>query len=124
MRAAWREGGAQHTAAGSRWSWRLIACVWITALATGWPGSSIMRIAMTAGECFTAFFAVWIVHRGTEDHVYPARTQRGWLKQPDQLFDVPARRASPVPRRADLPPARTARRLDKVAPEIAGRQVI
>lgn len=37
-------------------------------------------LAMTTGECLTAFFAVWIVHRGCDAKGQIARTQRGWLK--------------------------------------------
>lgn len=36
--------------------------------------------AMLAGECLTAFFAVWIVHHGCDVQSQIARTQRGWLK--------------------------------------------
>lgn len=35
---------------------------------------------MALGECFTGFFAVWIVHRGCTPDGQIARTQRGWLK--------------------------------------------
>jgi fatty acid desaturase len=35
--------------------------------------------AVAVGECFTGFFAVWIVHHGCDHHTI-ARTQRGWLK--------------------------------------------
>ena len=35
---------------------------------------------MAAGHCFTAFFAVWTTHHDTRDAPFPARTQRGWLK--------------------------------------------
>ena len=123
LRAAWREGGAHIR----RWivaEALLIACVWIAVLATGLPALAYHALAMTAGECFTAFFAVWIVHHGTEDHVYPARTQRGWLKNwvsysmflhaEHHLFP-----SVPTFRLREL-----ARRLDRAAPEVAGRQVI
>jgi fatty acid desaturase len=36
--------------------------------------------AMIVGECFTAFFAVWIVHHGCQADGQIARTQRGWLR--------------------------------------------
>ncbi len=123
LRAAWREGRAHIR----RWIVAeavLIACVWIAAIVTGWPALVYHAVAMSAGECFTAFFAVWIVHHGTEDHVYPARTQRGWLKNrisysmflhaEHHLFP-----SVPTFRLGEL-----AKRLDRAAPEVAGRQVI
>jgi fatty acid desaturase len=123
LRAAWREGGAHIR----RWILAealLIAGVWIAAFATGWPELAYHAAAMTAGECFTAFFAVWVVHHGTEDHVYPARTQRGRLKNwisysmflhaEHHLFP-----SVPTFRLREL-----ARRLDRAAPEVASRQVI
>jgi fatty acid desaturase len=123
MRAAWRVGGIH-----IRWRMAieagLIAGVWIAAFATGWPALAYHALAMTVGECFTAFFAVWVVHHGTEHHVYPARTQRGWLKNrisysmflhaEHHLFP-----SVPTFRLGEL-----ARRLDRVAPDVAAKQVI
>lgn len=123
MRAAWRVGGA-HIRRRMAVEFALIAGVWAAALASGWPALVYHAVAMTAGECLTAFFAVWVVHHGTDDHVYPARTQRGWLKNwisysmflhaEHHLFP-----AVPTFRLREL-----ARRLDRVAPEIAGKQVL
>jgi fatty acid desaturase len=123
MRAAWREGGANIR------GWiaaelALIGVVWIAALTTGWPALIYHAIAMTAGECFTAFFAVWIVHRGTEDHVYPARTQRGWLRNRISYFMFLHAEHHLFPSVPTFRLGELARRLDKVAPEIAGKQVI
>jgi fatty acid desaturase len=123
MRAAWRVGGVH-----IRWRMAveaaLIGGVWIAALVTGWPALLYHAVAMTAGECVTAFFAVWVVHHGTEDHVYPARTQRGWFKNwvsysmflhaEHHLFP-----SVPTFRLREL-----ARRVDRAVPEIAARQVI
>jgi fatty acid desaturase len=123
LRAAWREGGA-HT---RRWivaETGLIATAWLAVLLMPLPALVYHVIIMTAGECLTALFAVWIVHHGTDDHVYPARTQRGWLKNrisysmflhaEHHLFpSVPTFRLSEL-----------ARRLDAAAPRIADRQVI
>jgi fatty acid desaturase len=121
--AAWREGGLHIR----RWiaaEAALIAAVWIAVFVTGWPALAYHAIVMTAGECLTAFFAVWIVHHGTDDHVYPARTQRGWLKNrisysmflhaEHHLFP-----SVPTFRLGEL-----AQRIDRAAPEIADRQVI
>ncbi|MEQ1780893.1 MAG: fatty acid desaturase [Hyphomonadaceae bacterium] len=123
MRAAWRMGSA-HIRRRMVVELVMIAGVWIAGLATAWPALLYHAVAMTAGECFTAFFAVWVVHHGTDDHVYPARTQRGWFKNwvsysmflhaEHHLFP-----SVPTFRLREL-----ARRLDSAAPEIAGRQVI
>jgi len=123
LRAAWRQGGT-HIRTWIVAELLLIACVWIAASTTLWSALLYHAIAMTAGECFTAFFAVWIVHHGTEDHVYPARTQRGWLKNrisysmflhaEHHLFP-----SVPTFRLREL-----ARRLGCAVPEIASRQVI
>lgn len=37
-------------------------------------------IAMLIGQSMTAFFAGWLVHHDTDDHIYQARTLRGNLK--------------------------------------------
>lgn len=37
-------------------------------------------LAMGAGQCLTAFFAVWTVHHDCDDHPFQARTVRGKLK--------------------------------------------
>lgn len=37
-------------------------------------------IAMLFGQSMTAFFAGWLVHHDTEDHIYQARTLRSHLK--------------------------------------------
>jgi fatty acid desaturase len=121
--AAWRHGGAHIR----RWIVAeavLIAGVWALVLSTGWTALAYHAVVMTAGECLTAFFAVWTVHHGTRDHVYPARTQRGWLMNrlsysmflhaEHHLFP-----SVPTFRLVEL-----ARRIDGVAPEVASRQVI
>ncbi len=123
LRAAWREGGT-HIRIWIAAETALIAGVWIAVFATGWPALAYHAIVMTAGECFTAFFAVWIVHHGTEDHIYPARTQRGWLKNwisysmflhaEHHLFP-----SVPTFRLREL-----ARRPDHFAPDVARKQVI
>ena len=35
---------------------------------------------MAVGHCCTAFFAVWTTHHDTRTDLFPARTQKGWLK--------------------------------------------
>lgn len=121
--AAWREGGV-HIRRRMVAEAGLIAAVWLAALTTGWPALVYHAVAMSAGECFTALFAVWIVHRGTEDHVYPARTQRGWLKNriSYSMFLHAEHHLFPAVPTFRLP--ELARRFDRVAPEIGARQVI
>lgn len=81
-------------------------------------------MAMLAGECFTAFFAVWTVHHGCEGAAFPSRTQRGeWLNwisyamffhTEHHLFP-----AVPTPHLPEL-----ARRLDSVTPAFRQHQVM
>ena len=78
---------------------------------------------MAAGHCFTAFFAVWTTHHDTRAAPFPARTQKGWLKNwisyrmflhvEHHLFpQVPTRHL-----------ARLAARLEALAPGYRTRQV-
>ena len=77
-----------------------------------------------AGQCHTAFFAVWTVHHGCEAARGPiARTIRGRVKAVisyDMFFHVEHHLYPAVPTRR-LPIL--ARRLDAVAPELAVRRV-
>ena len=87
----------------------------------GWLHYHIL--AMMAGQCLTAFFAVWTVHHDCEQEGLFARTIRGALKSratwhmfyhlEHHLFP-----AVPTCRLAQL-----AERLDRVAPEIARKRV-
>lgn len=80
-RAAWRHGT-------QRWR-RLIALDWLLIAAwvavVSWSGERALLLhlaAMAAGQCFTALFAVWITHQGTEATGLAGRSQRGplaWL---------------------------------------------
>ena len=78
--AAWRLGKPRDR------KWIAFECV---AMAV-WAGSVLWLLevpalrwhllAVVTGECFTAFFAVWTVHRGCHRDGPVARTQRGRLK--------------------------------------------
>jgi fatty acid desaturase len=60
----------------------LMNAVWI-AWVFGVSGSSVLRyhiMAMTAGHCLTAFFAVWTVHHHCDRTHYQARTLRGRIR--------------------------------------------
>jgi fatty acid desaturase len=80
--------------------------------------------AMLAGECMTAFFAVWIVHRGCEHDGQIARTQRGWMKNfvSYSMFYHLEHHLWPAVPTCHLP--ELARRLDGVEPGVGGRQVV
>jgi fatty acid desaturase len=72
---------------------------------------------MIAGQCFTAFFAVWTVHHDCQAVGRIARTQRGWLKNVvsyDMFHHVEHHLFPSVPT-CHLP--ELASRLDRVAPE-------
>jgi fatty acid desaturase len=56
-------------------SWVGIVLMGLGATALTWH-----LLAMVTGQCFTSFFAVWIVHRGCHEHGPIARTQRGRIK--------------------------------------------
>lgn len=84
-RAAWRLGSRRDRA----WIALELALAALVVLAagglrgSGHAAAGALRWhagAMLAGECLTAFFAVWIVHHGCDPHAQIARTQRGWLK--------------------------------------------
>lgn len=80
--------------------------------------------AMLAGQCLTAFFAVWTVHHGCDHHSQIARTQRGWLRNvvSYSMFYHLEHHLFPAVPTCNL--HRLAMRLDDVAPEYAEKQVI
>ena len=81
-------------------------------------------IAMGVGQCLTAFFAVWTVHHDTEATAYPARTQRGWLRNVASyhMFLHVEHHLFPQVPTCHLPAL--ARRLDAAAPDLARALVI
>ena len=70
------------------------------------------------GQCLTAFFAVWTVHHDTDDAAYPARTQRGWLRNlvSYHMFLHVEHHLFPQVPTCHLPVL--ARRLDAVVPDL------
>lgn len=79
-------------------------------------------ILMAAGQCLTAFFAVWTVHHDCDGDVF-ARTQRGFLKNfisYDMFYHVEHHLFPRVPQKR-LP--EVARRIDVVVPELTGKAV-
>jgi fatty acid desaturase len=79
---------------------------------------------MGAAQCLTAFFAVWTVHHDTADAAYPARTQRGRLRNfvSYHMFLHVEHHLFPQVPTCHLPAL--ARRLDAAAPELARAMVI
>jgi fatty acid desaturase len=60
----------------------MMNAVWIW-FVFGFSGSAVLRyhvMAMAAGHCFTAFFAVWTVHHHCDRTHYLARTLRHRIK--------------------------------------------
>jgi fatty acid desaturase len=99
---------------------------WIAAVFL-WLRSDALRyhvIAMGVAQCLTAFFAVWTVHHDTEDAHYPARTQRGRLRNfvSYHMFLHVEHHLFPQVPTCHLPTL--ARRLDAVAPELTRAMVI
>ena len=81
-------------------------------------------IAMGVAQCLTAFFAVWTVHHDTEGAAYPARTQRGWLRNflSYHMFRHVEHHLFPQVPTCHLP--LLARRLDRVMPVLNAKQVL
>jgi len=80
-------------------------------------------IAMTVGQCFSAFFAVWTVHHGCDRSHYIARTLRNDLKSfvsYDMFYHMEHHLFPAVP---TCHLNRLAVRLDGVAPELRSKQV-
>lgn len=79
--------------------------------------------AMLAGQCLTAFFAVWTVHHDCDRYHFIARTVRSRVKNVMTLsmfFHVEHHLFPGVPTcRLDV----VAQRLDAAAPELSGMRV-
>lgn len=76
-------------------------------------------LAMAAGQCLTAFFAVWTVHHDVADAPFPARTIRDPLKARISyaMFYHLEHHAFPAVPTCHLPVL--AARVDAIAPELA-----
>ena len=97
----------------------------IATAAVLWPVPSLRYhvLAMAAGHCLTAFFAVWTVHHDCDPAREIARTLRNPLKSViafDMFFHVEHHLFPKVPTH-HLP--ELARRLDRVAPELSRKHV-
>ncbi len=103
---------------GAMAGWITVACVFELPALRWFVG------AMLVGEAFTAYFAVWIVHRGCTHDGQIARTQRGWLRNlvSYAMFYHLEHHLFPAVPTCHLP--ELARRLDAAAPEYREMQVI
>jgi fatty acid desaturase len=99
---------------------------WIAAVFC-WFDLEILRYhvaVMAVAQCLTAFFAVWTVHHDTEGAPFPARTQRGSLKNliSYAMFLHVEHHLFPQVPTCHLPAL--ARRLDAAAPELTKATVM
>lgn len=119
-RCAWRRGGA-----AIRRRMRIDLALNLAMVAAGLASDAgplrYHLLAMAVAQCLTAFFAVWITHRGCHGHDLAARTQRSrlvnlatynmFLHLEHHLFPaVPVRRLG-----------RLAARIDAAAPDFPAR---
>ncbi len=122
-REAWRSGSAKTR----RWMLAELSLnvAWIT-VAFALLDLPFLRyhiLAMAAGQCLTAFFAVWTVHHDCDQEHFIARTLRGRWKTllTFNMFYHTEHHLFPALPTRRLP--RLAERLDKVAPELRQKQV-
>jgi fatty acid desaturase len=122
--AAWRLGKARDRAFIAVELAAIAAVVALVLLVLPIPALKWHVAAMLFGECLTAFFAVWIVHRGCEADGQIARTQRGWTKNlvTYSMFFHLEHHLWPAVPTCHLP--HLAARLDGIAPQVCERQVI
>ena len=113
--------------AAKRWIyWELAAMAAMVVFAffvVDWTFLQYHVIAMTVGQSFSAFFAVWTVHHDCDRHHYIARTIRNPFKAfvtYDMFYHVEHHLFPTVPT-CNLPVL--AERLDRVAPELKTKLV-
>jgi len=94
-----------------------LATMIVAAASIDWLPLRAHALTMIAGQCFTAFFAVWTVHHDCEPIGRIARTQRGWLKNvvSYDMFHHVEHHLFPAVPTCHLP--ELSRRLDRVAPD-------
>jgi fatty acid desaturase len=115
-----RSGWALANADTRRWIVAETAAIVTTILLAAlidWLPLRAHVLTMIAGQCFTAFFAVWTVHHDCEPIGRIARTQRGWMKNivSYDMFHHVEHHLFPAVPTCHLP--ELSRRLDRVAPE-------
>jgi fatty acid desaturase len=115
-----RSGWALASARTRRWIAAETGAIAVTILVAAlidWLPLRAHLTAMMAGQCFTAFFAVWTVHHDCQPIGRIARTQRGWLKNvvSYDMFHHVEHHLFPAVPTCRLP--ELSRRLDRVAPD-------
>jgi fatty acid desaturase len=115
-----RSGWALANADTRRWIVAEAAAIVTTLLAAvliDWLPLRAHVLTMIAGQCFTAFFAVWTVHHDCQPIGRIARTQRGWVKNvvSYDMFHHVEHHLFPAVPTCHLP--ELSRRLDHAAPE-------
>ena len=120
LSAMHRTGWALAGQRGRRWIVVEVVAIVATVAAVTTIDSFPLRahvLSMLAGQCFTAFFAVWTVHHGCASAKRIARTQRGWLKNviSYDMFHHVEHHLFPAVPTCHLP--ELSRRLDRVAPD-------
>jgi fatty acid desaturase len=116
-REAWRAGG-DATRRRMRRDLALNGVIPLGAVAFGSFGLTLHVGLMLVAQCLTAFFAVWITHRGTAHNALVARTQRHrWINflSYNMFFHLEHHMFPGVPVKR-LP--RLAQRLDLAFPQI------
>jgi fatty acid desaturase len=110
-----------------RWIWaELAAIAAMVVLAFGVLDAAWFRyhvIAMTVGQCFSAFFAVWTVHHDCDRTHFIARTLRNDVKSfvSYNMFYHVEHHLFPAVPTCHLP--ELSKRLDEVAPELRSKNV-
>jgi fatty acid desaturase len=110
-----------------RWIWaELAAIAAMVVLAFGVLDEAWLRyhvIAMTVGQCFSAFFAVWTVHHDCDRTHFIARTLRNDVKSfvSYNMFYHVEHHLFPAVPTCHLP--ELSKRLDEVAPELRSKNV-
>ena len=115
-----RSGWALANASTRRWIVAEMIAIMVAvaaAMLIEWLPLRAHVLTMIAGQCFTAFFAVWTVHHDCQPIGRLARTQRGWLKNvvSYDMFHHVEHHLFPAVPTCHLP--ELSRRLDRVAPE-------
>ncbi|RME61189.1 MAG: fatty acid desaturase [Candidatus Dadabacteria bacterium] len=119
-------GWALSTKSNRYWiltDWAAIVCLILFALKEPYQNLTYHYLAMSVGQCLTAFFAVWTVHHDCEKSWFIARTIRNKIKSfitMGMFYHIEHHLYPKVPTKK-LPAA--AERLDKIAPELSKKKV-
>lgn len=103
----------------------LLNAVWIILVFEAWNSSTLRYhvSAMAAGQCLTAFFAVWTVHHHCDRTHYIARTLRNKIKNGITFNMFLHIEHHLFPRVPTCHLGELSRRIDRVAPELKSKLV-